>query len=183
MSVREIIRLTALLIGDTDLANCVSLVSASSYDNVKLAVHAYNLAEHTVALDYIPLKEEEEVEFSSAKILYTQLARRPCTVQRVRIGGQTVNFESRSEYIRLPGEAGKAEVLYTYLPEDKSLNSQSEFDDSVCAHVMVYGVASELCLGTGLYEEAAMWEKKFHEALKGRGALRASLSLRSRRWA
>ena len=117
MSVRDIIKLAALLIGDTKLYNSLLLVSAESYENVMLAVNAYNLAEHTVALDYIPLKYEEEVEFSSAKILYTQLARRPCTVQRVRIGGQTVNFESRSEYIRLPVEAGKAEVLYTYLQD------------------------------------------------------------------
>ena len=63
------------------------------------------------------------------------------------------------------------------------IEDDSDFSGGVSARLMSYGVASEYSLAVGAFEEAALWDKKYKDAIsmlykRGKGG-----RMPSRRWA
>ncbi|MGN1077385.1 MAG: hypothetical protein ACI4ST_02620, partial [Candidatus Gallimonas sp.] len=99
-------------------------------------------------------------------------------------GGVPVRYELKSSYIYLPDNPqGPLDIEYCYEPEAKFLPGDCEFKKGISARLMSFGVACEYCLSQGKYDEAAVWEEKFRDALRAAGLLRRTLAMRSRRWA
>ena len=56
-------------------------------------------------------------------------------------------------------------VRYCYVPQEKTIDGISEFDEGVFKDILKYGVCSEYCLLQGYYEQASLWTEKYKKAI------------------
>ena len=78
--------------------------------------------------------------------------------------------------------SGSVTIDYTYVPEQPKISDETAFSDKVSARLLAFGVANEYLLTAGRYAEAAVWEKKYRDALSAAGLSRRKLCVRARRW-
>lgn len=144
-------------------------------------LHCFNIIENELALDYLPLKAETEVESPTGVIAYSDLPKNVVRVLKVQDQwGNDVPFKIYPEYLQ--AQSGTFKVAYAYTPEEKTLGGESDFTLFASVRLFAYGMASEYALMNGLYEEAAVWEKKYKDAIKRTYRLNVGKTLRSRRW-
>lgn len=183
MKVKDILALAAANLGRDDLEAAVFDLSGEPQGELAELLRCYNLVENEIALDYFPLRAEESFEPTDGAVLYAQFSYAPVGVTKVVGARGDVPFELLPACLRLTGAAeGRVTVRYTYSPAQKEWNDDSEFSGKISARLMSFGVAGEFCLSHGQYQEAAMWDKKYRDALKAANVLRKKLAIRSRRW-
>ena len=142
----------------------------------------FNLVENEVALDYLPLLAEEEIESDAGAIYYASLSREVVRVLGVRDEwGNEVPFTLFPEYLKTQPQ--KVCVRYSYLPAAKNFEDKSDFTLNASVHLFACGVAAEYALANGLFEEAAVWDKKYKDAIKAAYCSKPPRRIRSRRWA
>ena len=180
MTVREVISLAASCLGREELAK--KALSEKAEGELETLVRCFNLVENEIALDYFPLKRTQEVAVKEGRIYYSALSSAPVNVHRVTSGGRVISFTLFPEYAKLKEGATEAEVLYSYIPSEKGIDGVSEFSGKISARLMAFGVCVEFCLCRAQYDEAAMWEKRYREALRAANILRRRLCVRPRRW-
>lgn len=158
-----------------------------SLDNVfddeaalKKLLKCANLVRAEIASDYFPLITAETVSSVDGIISMYSLMRRPVDVKRITKGGKAVKFKVYPDIIKtVPGEA---EIEYSYMPEDAGLHGDAGFSDKIGARVLACGTAAEYCLITGLFEEAALWEKRYKDSLLAAQRKKSEIRVRQRRW-
>ena len=183
MKVKEVIALAAENLGREDLSSELETLDGAPEGELKSLLRCYNLVENEVALDYFPLKAEEEVLPQNGRIPYSELAHAPVNFFRMRGGdGRDVDFEAHPAYLSVPAETGALTVVYAYSPEHKEIVRESEFSGKITARLLSYGVACEFCLTSARYAEAALWERRFRDALRAAEIIRRRLKVRARRW-
>ena len=189
MTVKEVVALAAGCLGRDDLISALdksaSALSADEKLELDSLLRCYNFVENEVALDYCALKKEETVTVSENKIPYSQLSSAPFNIRKVVCDGYVQRFAAYPSYILLSdGWQGKASVVYDYIPSTKmSFTANSEFSDKdVSARLLAYGVTAQYYLVNGETGRAAVWDKKFRDALRAKNLLRRTATIRSRRW-
>jgi hypothetical protein len=95
--------------------------------------------------------------------------------------GNSVPFKLFPKYLKTQPE--KVRILYTYTPIEKGVADECEYDIRVSPRLLMYGTLAEYLTAAGLFEEAAVWDKKYKDALTAayRGA--TTKVVHSRRWA
>ena len=189
MTVKEVIALAAGCLSRDDLVSALDKEESALSEEEKLELdaflRAYNFVENEVALDYCPIKKEETIEVSENKIYYSKLSQVPVNIRKVVCGGYLQRFAAYPAYILMTdGWLGRASVVYDCIPSTKtSFDEETECSDKgVSARLLAYGVASQYCLVNGENGRAALWDKKFRDALRAKNLLRRTVSVRSRRW-
>ena len=184
MTVKEVIALAAENLGRDDLSAEIAAMSGEAEGEVKSLLRCYNLVENEVALDYCPLKKTEQFALVSGSLFFTRFSSAPVDVYKVEdAAGRDVKFELYPTHLYCRElDSAKVNVTYSYTPKEKKLSGESEFSGRVSARLLALGVASEFCLSCGQYQEAAIWEKRFRDALRAAQLLRRKLCVRSRRW-
>ena len=148
----------------------------------KALLRCFNLVENEVALDYLPLLAEEELETEMGVVYYSALSREAARVIGVwDEWGNSASFTLFPDYLKTQPQ--KVLVRYTYLPKEKSFDDESDFVLNASVRLFAYGVAAEYALASGLFEEAALWEKKYKDAIKAAYSSKTVRRIRSRRWA
>lgn len=184
MLVSDVVALAAHNIGRDDLIPAIQSADKNTPDKLVGLLHAYNIVESEIALDYYPISQTVPMTPVSQKIYYESLPFFYRNLVSVTQNNVPVRYELRPEYIYLPdAPKGQVTVEYYYEPETKFLPSECEFRTVISARLMSFGVACEYFLSQGKYDEAAVWEEKFRDALRAAGLLRRTLAMRSRRWA
>lgn len=185
MTVQEVILTAATELGfKDDIAKFFAGEDASEATKKKaeLLLDCFNLVENEVALDYLPLYAEDDVYTETGAVLYETLSRSVVRVLRVADEwGNPAQFTLFPD--RLQAQPGKLKIAYTYTPEKKEIFDESDFRAQVSTRLLAYGVATEYTLATGLYEESAVWDKKYKDAIAAAYHARPSVRMRSRRWA
>ena len=189
MTVKEVVTLAAGCLGRDDLIAALDKAADALTADEKLELSSllrcFNFVENEVALDYCALKKEETVTVTENKISYSVLSSAPVNIRKVVCGGSLARFATYPAYIRLSdGWVGQACVVYDYIPSTKKTMSElSDFtENEVSARLLAYGVAAQYCLVSGETGNAALWDKKFRDALRAKNLLRRTVSVRSRRW-
>lgn len=156
--------------------------STDGKKNAELLLTCFNLVENELALDYLPLYAEDEIDSETGKIEYTKLAMSAVRILRVcDEWGNSVPFQIFPAYLKT--QPGKVRVAYTYTPEQKTMDGESDFKLQASVRLMAYGMAAEYTLATGLFEEYAVWDKKYKESIDAAYKARPCRRMRSRRWA
>lgn len=183
MKVRDVMALAAANLGREDLVALVCGCSGEPEGDLAALLRCYNLVENEIALDYFPLKQRDAVKISDGKLSYSELSRAPVTILSVTDGLRELPFEALPTglSVNAPGSF-RGEILYTYSPAEKEIDGDCEFSEKISARLLSLGVACEFCLSHGLFAEAAVWEKKYRDALKAADICRKKLSVRPRRW-
>ena len=182
MNVEEIVLSAAKLLGIYDG------VCAFYYDDneelereAKLLLSCFNLVESALALDYLPLHAEEVLRTSTGKMDFSSFAYAPIRIVKVTdANGNAEPYTLYPKYLKV--RAGEWIVTYTYTPKPKEFEEESDYGIMGANHLFVYGVMAEYCLSEGRLEEAAMWDKKFKEAIESIYHTSSCQRLSSRRW-
>lgn len=145
-------------------------------------LRCFNAVENQLALEYLPLVTEEEIQTETGAVYYSDLSRAPVRIVKITDKwGNEAPFKIFAEYVKT--EPGAIKVRYTYTPKEKSLSEQTDFTLAVSKRLFVYGIAAEYCLSSGLFEESAVWEKKYKEAISAvYKSRRGKGKILSRRW-
>ncbi len=182
MTVKEVLYQAALLVGATDAATFLDGSSTAGENEANVLLRCLNFVENEVALDYLPLCSEETFESETGVIPFEKLALAATRIVSVKDeSGNSVAFKSFPDYIKT--QPGKVTVAYTYTPKEKALGDEMEYSRLASKRLFAYGVAAEYCLACGLYEEAAVWDKKYKEAIGAAYEAHPPRRLASRRWA
>lgn len=182
MRVKDVIALAAANLGREDLEAAAYDLAGEPEGETAALLRCYNLVENEIALDYYPLNEEETFAPEEGTVSYSRFSYAPVCVKAVTGERGEVKYELFPSYLRLKEPAETVTVRYTYSPAQKQWNDESSFAGKISARLMSFGVASEFCLTSGRYSEAATWEKKYREALQAANIVRRKLAIRSRRW-
>lgn len=184
MLVSDVVALAAHNLGREDLIPAIQSADKDTSGELASLLRAYNIVESEIALDYYPVSVTVTVTPVSQTIRYENLPYLYLNLAGITQNGVPVRYELRPADIYLPDNPkGSVKVEYYYEPEPKFLPSDCEFKKVISARLMSFGVACEYCLSQGRYDEAAIWEEKYRDALRAAGLLRRTLAMRSRRWA
>lgn len=146
-------------------------------------LQCFNRVENELALDYLPLYAEEVADTSTGRIDYASLSKAAVRIVRVTDeNGDLVKYQLFSAYLKAE-KPGKLTVTYTYAPAAKTLNDSSDFTLRASVRLIAYGMAAEYCLCKGLFEEAAVWDRKYKDGIEAAYRARPSKTMRLRRWA
>lgn len=189
MTVKEVLTVAADCLGREDLISVFEKeeggLSEEERKERDALLRCFNFVENETALDYCALKKEETVEVTENKIFYSKLSHAPVNIRRVVCGGYLARFAAYPAYILVSdGWIGNATVVYDCIPSAKtSLAEESELTgNGVSARLLALGVAAQYCLVNGETGRAAVWDKKYRDALRAKNLLKRTVSVRSRRW-
>ncbi|MBQ3220928.1 MAG: hypothetical protein IJB34_03080 [Clostridia bacterium] len=144
-------------------------------------LRCFNTVENELALDYLPLHAEDELETQTGAIFYSELSRSAVRILRVLDETQTpMAFKLFPEYLKTA--SGRVKVRYTYTPAEKGIDGKSDFQTLVSPRLMAYGMASEYQLAVGAFEDSAVWDKKYKDAIKAAYRSVRGGRIASRRW-
>lgn len=182
MTVIEVINAAAVELGlDSDVQEYLSGISTQGKQDAEALLRCYNNVENELALDYLPLYAEEELETETGVIRYGELSKPVVRILKVTDAwGNDSAFKLFPEYLKT--QAGRVLVRYAYTPTEKSFGDECEFHTLVSLRLFVYGVVAEFCLLGGRYEESAVWDRKYKEAIACAYRSRPAKQLRARRW-
>lgn len=145
-------------------------------------LRCFNLVESELALEYLPLCAEEELETQTGTVYFSELSRAPVRVLRVRDKWDNERpFKLFPDYLKT--QSGSVKVEYSYLPETKGLDGASDFALQASTRLFAYGMAAEYTLSCGRFEEAAVWDKKYKDAIAAAYRAKPCKKIRARRWA
>ena len=182
MKVKEVVSLAAEFVGVGDVLQ--AHFSAASEEGEVIEnklLQCFHVVENEVAIDFLPLIAEDEINSSTGVILFSELTKKAVRILKVMDeSGEAVKCEVHPQYVKtLPG---RLTVRYAYAPEQKTLTKEVEAHSSASVRLLAYGVASAYCLNEGLYEEGAVWEKKYKQAVLAAYKASPAKVMRSRRW-
>ncbi len=147
----------------------------------ELLLECFNRVESALALEYLPLYAEDTVLTVQDRLEYSALKYSPVRILGVENGaGEGVNYKLCATYLKAP--AGKLKVTYSYTPDKKDIEGDSEFNLQTAPAMLTHGVLAEYCTAEGRLQEAAAWEKKYKEGIAAAFRGQASRRIGSRKW-
>lgn len=167
MKVKDCMILAAALLGREDVA--AYLADGTEADGAereaKLLLRCFNIVESELALDYAPLLCTEVLESDTGAVFYSMLRKEPVSIRSVEdLSGNERKFLLYPEYLKTDG--GRLKITYSYLPEKKTSEDESDYTLQIGERLVAFGMAAEYRLAEGDYESAAMWDKRYRAALK-----------------
>ncbi|MBR2647134.1 MAG: hypothetical protein IKD47_06230 [Clostridia bacterium] len=183
MTVKEVVIAAATSLGiGKFVREYIEGSSVYGMKNTELLLDCYNMVENELALDYLPLYAEEEVETQTGVVPYSIFSRKAVRILRVSDEWEnSAKFTLFPEYLKT--QQGKVKVAYTYTPEKKTIDDNSDYLVQASVRLLAYGVAAEYCLASGMYEDAAVWDKKYKDAINAAYKAAPCRRLQSRWWA
>lgn len=184
MEVKCVLSLAAANLGREDLVAAIHDCAGEPFGEVASLLRCYNLVENEIALDYFPLKREDRLCICGKFIPLARLRFAPVQILSVKDEqGTPLKFELRPARIFMPHCSEKrVSVFYTYSPREKRFCERTELGGKISSRLLSFGVAAEFLLSNGQFSEAAVWEKRYHDALRAVNTLQKPLRIRSRRW-
>lgn len=183
MTVKECMELAAVHLGiEEPIATCFA-GNGTAEDNKKatLLLSCFNIVENELALDYFPLIAEDTLKTDGGVVNFSALQNEAVRVTKVTDEwGNSATFQLFPSYLKT--QPGKVCVTYTYTPKKKAMSGKSDFYTDVSVRLISYGMAAEYAMATGLFEDAAVWDKKYKEGIRAAYRLQKCERLRSRRW-
>ena len=182
ITVKDVLLLCAKMLNLTDAASYLTTGTGTQNADVQALLSCFNVVENEIALDYLPLYAEQEVHTQTGEMKYTALNKNVVNVLRVRDeSGKSLPFKLFPDQLKT--QSGKIVITYTYAPKNKSLTDECECSVQVSTRLLAYGIAAEYAFAQGMFEEAAVWDKKYKDAIEAANCKKPSYILRSRRWA
>ncbi len=186
MIVKDILKMTAEMAGENqtvlyfeekgvdDLAFCE--------ENARLLLRCYNLIVEELALEYLPLKREEEVTVKEGKIYFSNLDFIPLRIISVRLkNGRKVPYRFVNDYLEV--ENGDLIIEYNYRLKPALEDDEVAYCNTVIGpYALIYGILSQYLLEKGRVSESNLYQEKYLSAIRARIAEKRPLKIPGRRW-
>ena len=137
-----------------------------------------------LAESYYPLVKTERFVSTNGHIKYADFERTPIAVKSVLVRGRSVPFRRLFDGIEFDCEKEEACVTYAFEPLVPEAGGETEWQgEGVPMRILAFGTATEFCLIEGLEDDAALWDKRYRDALSDSAILRApKRRIGARRW-
>ena len=202
MKVIDIIDLTAKLLNEFDVKNCISYCKKNnmtitnlfncegleldyyneqSIKDLRLILDTINIVLIKIATENRPIVVEEEVTSKNGKIAIDTLSQKLFKIKEISCGGVKQNYSISGGNILVSD--GIYTIKYAIIPTE--LDFESSFNDyygKLSLLTVCYGVCSYYTLIKGMYDESDMWKEKFENALNQNFAKLGGIYVKSRRW-
>lgn len=158
MTVRKVIEESAELLG-------VELTDG----NLETLLNAYNNVENELAMDYFPLRAVDKVLITENKVKYGDLQRQAWRIMGVHdCDNHELKYKFYPTYMAFAKkDNGKhCFVRYCYVPQEKTIDGISEFDEGVFKDTLKYGVCAEYCVQVGCFENASIFSEEYKRHIK-----------------
>ena len=147
----------------------------------ELLLACFNTVECGLALEYLPLYAEDELLTPTKRLEFSSLTYAPVRILNVADqNGNSIAYTLYPKYLN--AQVGRLKVTYTYTPDKKDIDGESDFSLLVADNLFIYGVLAEYCMSEGRFEEGGVWDKKYKEAVESVIRIRSCKRLSSRRW-
>ena len=147
----------------------------------ELLLACFHHTESSLALEYLPLYAEDELLAVTGRLEFSAFTYAPVRILGVEDGeGNPVKYKLYPQYIK--AQSGLCKVTYTYTPNKKGIDEESDFTLLTAESMLMHGVLAEYCTAEGRFEEASVWEKKYKEGIEAAFRGRVCKRLSSRRW-
>lgn len=182
MKVKDIVLSAAQVLGIQEGVASYFDGSAETFKREgELLLACFNAVECGLALEYLPLYAEDELLTPTKRLEFSSFTYAP--VRILNVADQKGNAVAYTLYPKyLNAQVGRLKVTYTYTPDKKDIDGESDFSLLVADTLFVYGVLAEYCMAEGRFEEASEWDKKYKEAIESVIRTRSCKRLSSRRW-
>ena len=137
-------------------------------ENIEYWLNAYNNVENELAIDYFPLRKVDKLLIKENKIKYENLQRQAWRIMGVHdCNNHELKYKLYPTYMAFAKkDNGKhCFVRYCYVPQEKTIDSISEFDKGMFEEIFKYGICGEYCLMKGDYETANAFNEKYKKAI------------------
>ncbi len=114
-----------------------------------------------VAAEYFPLVRTETRVPKNGAIDFGDFTFLPRRIYAVTCRGKAVAYTYTADGLTV-SETRLVRVTYAYLPP---VGDEAIVSPSVPLRTLAYGTAAEYCLLSGLYDDAALWDKRFRDSL------------------
>lgn len=186
MTVKEILKTASTLLNRADIKNYLNGEAVDDYlqveEDFNLLLSCYNLVEEEIATDYFNLTHCETFTVVDGVVSCNDFSNNPLAVLSVKnLNGKAVNATIKPDGIYT--KESKIVVEYTYVPENKTENDLSSFENTLISkRALALGTITEFSLIKGDYEEAVMWHKKYLTALTNCLARKKVNKIKERKW-
>ncbi len=185
MKVNEVLRLSSIMLQLYDIEDVLKhtniLVDVDNTD-LKLLLSCINLACNTIATDYINLVEKKEVVCDDGFVPFQSISDNQIyKILSVKDSfGHKIPFRISSNGIEI--ESGRVQIVYSYFPAEVNYNDDVANFAGLTERVLAYGVASEYLFIKGNFDDAAIWDDRFKNALRALVRTKHEVVMPKRRW-
>lgn len=181
MKVLDIIKLVCEFVGEKELFSKLIVDEAlneKETEKVATMQRCFNLVNQEIASDFIPFLQKEQV--CGSFINFETLSKKMISIFQVKNRfGINLKFKIFPNYVEVYGCAKT--IIYSYFPDELSLQDDVQMFCGLCARVYAYGVASEYLLICG-NDDAEIWENRFKDSLFVLSRKKGEHILPKRRW-
>lgn len=164
---REILMQACDMMNDVGLREEIEKRAQNAFsDDANLLVRCMNVCYREIASDYIKLYKEETLTTGAGGLIpYTQFSQKVNRIRSVKTsGGIGVRFKTYPSGIKLP--EGAYTIEYSFMPDNLTADGLWQYGSTLNPDIMAAGTAAEFCLSKGLYDDSAMFYKKYYGMLK-----------------
>ena len=156
-------------------------VDAATVKKFDKLLGGFNLCISEIGSDYIPLLVSQTMTTTNGKLIIANNDAK--SIREIRtIGGKKLKFKLFEGYVLVDFD-GIVEVISVAIPSKLTLNSEfNAFAGRVSEKCLAIGTAAEFCFMSALFDDAAIWDNRFRQALKCSCFKKDSLILPRRRW-
>ena len=184
MLVLDVLKTASLMLGLEDELAPVFVsgtVNAETQKKFDKLLAGFNLCFSEISTDYIPLLNSETLTPIGGRLYFGGGDVKRIYEIRTK-AGKKLKYKQFDGYIFIDF-AGEVDVISNTYPQKLEINSQFDsFGGKISEKCLAMGAASEYCFLTSLFEDAAIWDNRFRQALKCACAKKGSINLRGRRW-
>lgn len=188
MKAKEIIKNVCIYLGKEELLSSSFFeengneLSPINQKDLDLMLKCLNMITEEISMEYLPLTKTKQVQLVNGAINVYDIDPSIQEVLSVKsMAGRTLRYSIIAN--KLICLASKVEVTYKVYPDEIDINGNAEsFDGKLSARVLAYGVASEYCFLQMLYDDAALWESRFKNALMVASRKKGELRLKVKGW-
>lgn len=182
MFVRELLKQVCTLCGKSDVANYISGKSAENYpfmlEEEKLLLQAFHTVECELAIEYLPILMEEELE-STGFIDLSCLKEQPLAIQKI-VDSRNIAQPFTLTCDGIQTAAGVLKIVYSIYPKEKSLSDKIQIPVQYY-RVLLLGVAAEYAMLGGQFELFNVFDKKYKDAISYACRTKGGI-MKMRRW-
>lgn len=187
MTVKEILILTAKLLGEKQIVNLLTKQTCDDLESVsedkEMLLSCYNATTEELALEYLPLEFCEEFNgIKDGKIYFSSFTKKPLRIVSVcDVNDNKVSYKIVNDSIEVDKKSVK--ITYEYRPQMQTEDEEAVFSDNIIGpFTLCYGIASLYCLQKGRHSDAEGFFERYFSAIKSRIAEKRKIIIPARSW-
>ena len=185
MTVKEVLTLASQFLNkEDDFEDYIAGVDSFPSKSFKVLLNALNIINSEIANDYFPLMIEEEIDIQNNKIYFDDLTKKVKDVYSVSSLDKSMSyrFKAFENYLNVSA-GGRVVITYSYVPEVLILTDElATFGGKISARAFALGVAAEYLYINGIFDEAAVWHKRFIDSIIANQSKKGIVKMPKRKW-